>query len=80
VLKGVTIKVNAAEIVALIGPNGSGKSTLFKAVCGLLRPVNWHHSVPRRSIEQADAEAILDEGLAYVLRVAEFFLLTVTRI
>lgn len=66
VLNGVTIKLNAAEIVALIGPNGSGKSTLFKAVCGLLRPVTGTIRFLGRSIEQADAEAILCEGLAYV--------------
>ena len=66
VLKGVTINVNAGEIVALIGPNGSGKTTLFKAVCGLLRPVTGTIRFLGRSIEETDAEAILREGLAYV--------------
>ena len=31
---GVSLRVNAGEIVGLIGPNGSGKSTLFNLVCG----------------------------------------------
>jgi branched-chain amino acid transport system ATP-binding protein len=66
VLKGITVKVKEAEIVALIGPNGSGKSTLFKAVCGLLRPVTGTIRFLRRRIETADAEAILREGLGYV--------------
>lgn len=66
VLKGVSVKIKAAEIVALIGPNGSGKSTLFKAVCGLLRPVTGGIRFLGRRIEQADAEDVLRQGLGYV--------------
>ena len=37
-LRGVSLKVNAGEIVVLIGSNGAGKSTLIKALAGLVRP------------------------------------------
>ncbi|MCI5077447.1 ABC transporter ATP-binding protein [Oricola sp.] len=37
-LKGVSLKVEPGEIVALIGSNGAGKSTLIKACAGLVRP------------------------------------------
>ncbi len=36
ILKGVSLHVNAGEMVCVIGPNGAGKSTVFKAIYGLL--------------------------------------------
>src|SRR5947209_19408121 len=38
VLRGVSLRVGADQIVSIIGPNGAGKSTLLKAVYGLVRP------------------------------------------
>src|SRR5712691_12692717 len=36
VLRGVSLRAAADEIVAVIGPNGAGKSTMLKAVYGLV--------------------------------------------
>ena len=37
-LKGISLKVEAGQIVTLIGANGAGKSTTLRTISGLLRP------------------------------------------
>ncbi|MER7455526.1 ABC transporter ATP-binding protein [Micromonospora sp. NPDC126480] len=45
-LRGITLDVDAGEIIAVTGPSGCGKSTLLHCLAGILRPdageVTWH--------------------------------------
>jgi branched-chain amino acid transport system ATP-binding protein len=47
-LDGVSLTVDAAEMVALIGPNGAGKSTLVNTVSGIVAPAGGTVTVSGR--------------------------------
>ncbi len=38
VLHGISLRVEAGEIVTIVGANGAGKTTLLKTLAGILRP------------------------------------------
>ena len=38
VLRDVSVRISAGEVVGLLGPNGAGKTTTFYMIVGLLRP------------------------------------------
>jgi zinc transport system ATP-binding protein len=38
ILEGVSLRVGAEDLVAIIGPNGGGKTTLLRVILGLIQP------------------------------------------
>ena len=42
ILEGISIQVDAGELVCLLGGNASGKSTTLKTILGLVRPRRGH--------------------------------------
>ena len=71
-LQGVTLQVEAGQIVTLIGCNGAGKSTTLRTISGLLRPSAgsiWydgdaiHAAAPHRLVERGIAQAPEGRGI-----------------
>lgn len=65
-LRGVSLRVERGEFVALVGPNGAGKSTLVNTVSGLLRPVAGTITLDGGRIDRLSPAAILRRGVAQV--------------
>src|SRR6478672_290409 len=65
-LWGVSLEVNAGEIVALIGPNGAGKTTLMRTVVGLHRPRAGSINLNGAPIHRVPAHRIVERGVILV--------------
>jgi branched-chain amino acid transport system ATP-binding protein len=65
-LFGVSLRVNAGEVVAVIGANGAGKSTLLKSIAGLIRPKAGDILFDGEPIGAAPAFAVVKRGIALV--------------
>lgn len=50
VLRGVDLKINQGETLAIIGPSGCGKSVLLKHIVGLLQPDDGYVSIEGKNI------------------------------
>ena len=66
ILQGVTVRVDAGEIVGLIGPNGAGKSNLLKTVFGYLRPFAGTIAFADRTLVGLRPDQILGGGIGYL--------------
>jgi len=66
VLRGVSVRVDAGEMVSIIGANGAGKSTLLKAVFGMVGVETGRIVFAGNDITNHRSVDILRRGLSYV--------------
>jgi branched-chain amino acid transport system ATP-binding protein len=66
ILHGVSLNVNAGEIVAVIGPNGAGKSTTFKVIMNLINHLGGEVVFDGQSLVGQRPDRVLALGLGYV--------------
>ena len=65
-LRGVNVKVNNGEIVALIGSNGAGKSTLLMTVSGVNKAAAGEIVFNNKNIENIPPHDIVNLGISQV--------------
>ncbi len=65
-LRGISLRVDDGEVVALIGSNGAGKSTTLRTISGLLRPKAGNVRFDGQSIAGQAAHAISRTGVVQV--------------
>src|SRR6476646_7609617 len=66
VLRGVDLKVEPGEIVAVLGSNGVGKSTLNRTISGIVRARSGAILFDGAAIEREKPAAIVARGLIHV--------------
>jgi branched-chain amino acid transport system ATP-binding protein len=65
-LRGVSLRVDEGEIVALIGVNGAGKSTIMMTIAGVLKPAEGNIRFKGSSLTRLAPEEIVRRGIALV--------------
>lgn len=72
-LRGVSVRVDKGEVVALLGANGSGKTTLLNTISGFLVPRSGQVSVNTHVMTGQPPHAIFREGIAHVSQYRDLF-------
>ena len=65
-LWGVSLNIDAAEIVALVGANGAGKTTLLNTISGLLQPDSGSIEFLGKRIDGLQSHAIVELGMSHI--------------
>jgi len=66
VIQGISLTVNAGEIVTLMGRNGAGKTTTLRTLMGLLSKRKGHASINGKEFLELPAYERFHLGIAYV--------------
>ena len=65
-LRGVSLNVEAGQVVTLLGSNGAGKSTTLRAISGLTKPASGEILFNGQSIVGRAPEEIVRLGISHV--------------
>jgi branched-chain amino acid transport system ATP-binding protein len=72
-LRGVSLTVEAGEIVCVVGANGAGKSTMLRAISGLLRPRAGEILLDGARLDREPSHMIVARGVVQVAEGRKIF-------
>jgi branched-chain amino acid transport system ATP-binding protein len=73
VVKGVALRADRGELIAILGPNGAGKSTLIKAIAGMVPLTGGRILFESEDISAQPAHRRVHSGLAFVPQTENVF-------
>lgn len=62
VLRGLSLRIEPGQLVALIGANGAGKTTLLRTISGLLKPSAGHIALNGRPLQGLPPHEVVSSG------------------
>ena len=65
ILRGISLRVGAGELVCLVGRNGAGKTTTFRTVMGYLKPVSGSVQFKDQALVGMPTHRIAQAGVGY---------------
>jgi len=65
-LFGITLHVNAGEIVTLIGANGAGKTTVLRVISGVKHPAGGSLRFAGQDVSRVPAHQMVARGVSHV--------------
>lgn len=72
-IRGISIEIQARQIVALLGANGAGKTTLLKTISGVVDPTKGNIEFLGLKVEGKDPDELVRLGLSHVPEGREVF-------
>ncbi len=72
-IRGVSLKVEAGSIVALLGSNGAGKTTILKAISGVVEPQKGSIEFDGDEIQGCEPDKVVRRGILHVPEGREVF-------
>ena len=72
-LRGVSLKVEQGQIVALLGANGAGTTTVLKAISGIVEPRQGSVRLEGRDLAGIEPDKLVSLGLSHVPEGREIF-------
>ena len=73
ILRGISLRVAAGELVCLVGRNGAGKTTTFRTIMGYLKVVSGTISFQGRALAGLATHRIAQLGIGYAPEESQVF-------
>jgi branched-chain amino acid transport system ATP-binding protein len=73
ILRGISMRVAAGQLICLVGRNGAGKTTTFRTIMGYLKPVSGKIAFEDRAIVGVATHRIAQMGVGYAPEESQVF-------